>query len=60
MPDVALDFIRSRSISLSFASLSSEKGIEGVRLKVSDCLAEQSSPDEQQEISHDDEEDRQG
>ena len=60
MPDVALDLVGSRSVSLSFASLASEKVIESVPLKVTDCLAEQSSPDEQQEISHDDEEDRQG
>ena len=58
MPHVALDPIGAWPIAACIVDICAEQIVERILFKRADGLAEQPGADEEQEVSHDDEEDR--
>jgi hypothetical protein len=56
MPNIALDFICTRTITDGFARFSAKQLVEGVSLKVSCRPAEEASTNQKEEVGYDDQE----
>ena len=58
VPDDAADVVRARPIAARVVQVRAEELVEGVALEVADGGREEARADEQEEVGHDDHEDR--